>query len=101
MRPFRGLVLTPNSLLMLAVGRCKLEAILVLRIQDGNDIFLAASGAYAPSFFGLSLGTLADLPRCERTACVSAHVTPRTSSCCAASAQRRKTGSAWAGVAAS
>lgn len=47
------------------MGRCKLEAILVLRIQDGNDIFLAASGAYAPSFFGLSLSTLADLPRCE------------------------------------
>lgn len=51
-----------------SVGRCKLEAILVLRIQDGNDIFLAASGAYAPSFFGLSLSTLADLPRPLSTA---------------------------------
>jgi hypothetical protein len=48
---------------MLAEGRCKLEAVMVLRIQDGNDIFLAASGAYAPSFFGLSLSTLADLQR--------------------------------------
>ncbi len=49
---------------LFAVGRCKLEAILVLRIQDGNDIFLAAGGAYAPSFFGLSLTTLSGLPRC-------------------------------------
>lgn len=36
----------------------------MLRIQDGNDIFLAAGGAYAPSFFGLSLTTLSGLPRC-------------------------------------
>ena len=36
----------------------------MLRIQDGNDIFLAAAGAYAPSFFGLSLATLSDLQRC-------------------------------------
>lgn len=52
------------TLLGCAVGRCALEAIMVLRIQDGNDIFLAAGGSYAPSFFGLSLATLAGLPRC-------------------------------------
>ena len=58
---------------MPAEGRCKLEAIMVLRIQDGNDIFLAASGAYAPSFFGLSLGTLADLQRQGFCPCLVLH----------------------------
>ena len=42
---------------------CRLDAILVLRIQGGNDIFCSISGAYAPSFFGVSLPTLAGLPR--------------------------------------
>ena len=42
----------------------KLDAILVLRIQDGNDIFLSISGSYVPSFYGLSLGALAAQPRC-------------------------------------
>ncbi|KAK9812908.1 hypothetical protein WJX72_005622 [[Myrmecia] bisecta] len=41
----------------------KLDAILVLRIQDGNDIFLSVAGAYCPSFFGVSLACLASLSR--------------------------------------
>ncbi|KAK9821522.1 hypothetical protein WJX74_007052 [Apatococcus lobatus] len=41
----------------------KLDAILVLRIQDGNDIFLSISGSYVPSFYGLSLSALAAQPR--------------------------------------
>ena len=43
---------------------CKLDAVLVLRIQNGNDIFLSVTGTYAPSFFGVSLPSLASLPRC-------------------------------------
>lgn len=42
---------------------CKLDAVLVLRIQNGNDIFLSVTGCYAPSFFGISLPSLASLPR--------------------------------------
>lgn len=42
---------------------CKLDAVLVLRIQNGNDIFLSVTGSYAPSFFGVSLPSLATLPR--------------------------------------
>lgn len=42
---------------------CKLEAILVLRIQDGNDIFVSVAGKYHPSFFGVSLQRLSTLPR--------------------------------------
>lgn len=42
---------------------CKLDAVLVLRIQNGNDIFLSVTGSYAPSFFGISLPSLASLPR--------------------------------------
>lgn len=42
---------------------CKLDAVLVLRIQNGNDIFLSVTGTYAPSFFGISLPSLATLPR--------------------------------------
>ena len=42
---------------------CKLEAILVLRIQDGNDIFVSVAGKYLPSFFGVSLQCLSLLPR--------------------------------------
>ena len=43
----------------------KLDAILVLRIQDGNDIFLSISGSYVPSFYGLSLSVLSAQSRCE------------------------------------
>ena len=50
------------ELLATAADR-KLDAILVLRVQDGNDIFCSVSGAYAPSFFGLPLALLASLPR--------------------------------------
>ena len=42
---------------------CKLEAILVLRIQDGNDIFVSVGGKYHPSFFGVTLQRLSTLPR--------------------------------------
>ena len=42
----------------------KLDAILVLRVQDGNDIFCSVAGSYLPSFFGASLSTLATLSRC-------------------------------------
>ena len=42
---------------------CKLDAILVLRVQNGNDVFLSVTGTYCPSFFGVSLQTLALLPR--------------------------------------
>ena len=41
----------------------KLDAILVLRVQDGNDIFCSVGGTYLPSFFGLSLATLAPMQR--------------------------------------
>ena len=46
-----------------AEGRGRLDAVLVLRVAGGNDLFLALSGAYRPSCFGLSLATLTDLAR--------------------------------------
>lgn len=49
------------------VQDCKLEAILVLRIQDGNDIFVSVGGKYHPSFFGVALQRLSTLPRWGRT----------------------------------
>jgi len=52
----------PRGLLNPAQG-CRLDAVLVLRIQGGNDIFCSVSGAYAPSFFGVSLPALAGLSR--------------------------------------
>lgn len=42
---------------------CRLDAVLVLRIHGGNDIFCSIVGTYAPSFFGVALPTLAGLPR--------------------------------------
>jgi len=47
-----------------AEGRCRLEAIMVLRVAGGNDLFFTVSGAYRPSCFGLTLATLSGLPRC-------------------------------------
>ena len=41
----------------------RLDAILVLRVKGGNDIFCSLSGSYLPSFFGLTPSTLARLPR--------------------------------------
>lgn len=41
----------------------KLDAILVLRVRDGNDIFCSVTGTFRPSFFGLPLAILATLPR--------------------------------------
>jgi hypothetical protein len=41
-----------------------LDAISVLHVQGGNDIFLSILGSYRPSFFGISLSTLSKLPRC-------------------------------------
>ncbi|KAK9792500.1 hypothetical protein WJX73_010349 [Symbiochloris irregularis] len=49
--------------LLAAAQGSKLDAILVLRVQDGNDIFCSVAGSYLPSFFGASLSTLATLPR--------------------------------------
>eukprot|EP00884_Botryococcus_braunii_P001968 jgi/Botrbrau1/11772/Bobra.0195s0097.1 len=48
---------------LVALSGCKLDAILVLRVQGGNDIFCSVVGEYIPSFFGLSLQTLNSLPR--------------------------------------
>lgn len=42
---------------------CKLDGILVLRIQDGNDIFVSVTGRYQPSFYGVSFQCLGSLPR--------------------------------------
>lgn len=42
---------------------CKLEGILVLRIQDGNDIFVSVAGRYLPSCYGIGLQCLSTLPR--------------------------------------
>lgn len=50
------------EVLTTAPGR-KLDAILVLRVQEGNDIFCSITGTYQPSFFGLPLPLLASLPR--------------------------------------
>ncbi|KAK9840841.1 hypothetical protein WJX81_008338 [Elliptochloris bilobata] len=49
--------------LLASAQACQLDAVLVLRIQGGNDIFCSIAGAYAPSFFGVALPTLAGLPR--------------------------------------
>jgi hypothetical protein len=46
----------------------KLDAILVLRVEEGNDIFCSVTGTYQPSFFGLPLTLLAALPRCTTLA---------------------------------
>lgn len=56
---------------LLAQG-CRLDAVLVLRIQGGNDIFCSIAGAYAPSFFGVALPTLAGLPRYDPHLCLRA-----------------------------
>ena len=63
---------------------CKLEAILVLRIQDGNDIFVSVAGKYHPSFFGVSLQRLSILPRCVfcLTTCLTGRVTCHKYKCC-------------------
>lgn len=42
---------------------CRMDAVLVLRVQGGNDIFLSVTGSFTPSFFGISLPSLATLPR--------------------------------------
>ena len=49
--------------LLLAAQDQRLDAVLVLRVQGGNDIFCSLSGRYLPSFFGLHPSTLAALPR--------------------------------------
>lgn len=41
----------------------RLETVLILRVEGGNDIFLTLSGSYTPSCFGLGWVTLAALPR--------------------------------------
>ena len=46
----------------------RLDAVLVLRVQGGNDIFCSLSGRYLPSFFGVAPATLASLPRCAACA---------------------------------
>ncbi len=54
---------SPLQLIPGCLQGCKLDAILVLRVQNGNDVFLSVTGTYRPSFFGVSLQTLALLPR--------------------------------------
>lgn len=39
-------------------GSCPLESILVLRVKGGNDMFLAVSAEFRPSWMGLGLSTL-------------------------------------------
>ena len=55
---------TNHSLQHYTVQGGRIDAVLVLRIENGNDAFFGLRGTYAPSFFGLSLTTLAGLPRC-------------------------------------
>lgn len=52
-----------SAMLLTTKAAGKLDAILVLRVDDGNDIFCSISGSYLPSFFGLPLTLLAALPR--------------------------------------
>lgn len=52
-----------SAMLLTTKAAGKLDAILVLRVDEGNDIFCSINGAYLPSFFGLPLNLLAALPR--------------------------------------
>lgn len=52
-----------SAMLLTTKAAGKLDAILVLRVEDGNDIFCSINGQYLPSFFGLPLTLLAALPR--------------------------------------
>lgn len=52
-----------SAALLTMVDARKLDAILVLRVEEGNDIFCSVTGTYQPSFFGLPLTLLAALPR--------------------------------------
>lgn len=52
-----------SAMLLTSTAGGKLDAILVLRVEDGNDIFCSVNGVYLPSFFGLPLNLLAALPR--------------------------------------
>lgn len=49
--------------LHMVLQECRMDAVLVLRVQGGNDIFMSVTGCLAPSFFGISLPSLATLPR--------------------------------------
>lgn len=52
-----------SAMLLTTKAAGKLDAILVLRVDEGNDIFCSINGNYMPSFFGLPLTLLAALPR--------------------------------------
>ncbi len=52
-----------SAMLLTTKTAGKLDAILVLRVDEGNDIFCSINGVYMPSFFGLPLTLLAALPR--------------------------------------
>lgn len=41
----------------------KLDAIMVLRVEGGNEVFCTIVGSLSPSFFGLSITALQSLPR--------------------------------------
>ncbi|KAL6770923.1 hypothetical protein ACKKBF_B33235 [Auxenochlorella protothecoides x Auxenochlorella symbiontica] len=45
---------------LLSSRACSLDAVLVLRVARGNDMFLAVGGAYRPSWMGLRPRTLAE-----------------------------------------
>ena len=53
-----------SAMLLTTKAAGKLDAILVLRVDEGNDIFCSINGSYMPSFFGLPVTLLAALPRC-------------------------------------
>lgn len=53
-------------------GKGKLDAILVLRVEEGNDMFVSLSGSYAPSFFGLEPDALVALSRPLVPSCTAA-----------------------------
>lgn len=71
----------------LASAACTLDAILTLHIDGGMDHFLVVNGTFRPSFFGLSMTTLAGAPFLRASSTDSVlHPGVRTCKCvCAAS----------------
>lgn len=43
---------------------CQLSVILLLDVEEGNKHVCVISGVYRPSFFGVNLSLLHNLPRC-------------------------------------
>ena len=48
---------------LVSLLKSKLDAAVILRVEDGNDIFCTIVGNLNPSVFGLSLSTLASMKR--------------------------------------